>query len=89
MSSFVFNMAGLRELMKSSGMQGSLSDAGKDVQNIANSSAYGYETHTYDAPFTAICTVYTGSTEAIFDNAENNTLLKAAQAAGLDMKSKG
>lgn len=89
MNSFVFNMAGLRELMKSSGMQSSLKDAGEAVKNIANGSAQGYEANLHVAPFTAVCTVYTGSIEAIHDNADNNTLLRAAQAAGLGMKSKG
>ena len=86
MNSFVFNMPGLRELMKSSGMQASLKDAGEAVKNIANGSAAGYETNMHVAPFTAVCTVYTGSIEAIHDNAKNNTLLRAAQSAGLNMR---
>ena len=57
MSKFVFNMAGLRELMKSTGMQSALTDAGHAVSNVANGSANGYETKTYVAPLTAICTV--------------------------------
>ena len=86
MSNFVFNMAGLRELMKTGGMQGALTEAGQAVKNIADGSAVGYDINTHVAPLTAVCTVYTGSFDAIIDNAENNTLLRAAQGAGLSMR---
>lgn len=86
MSEFVFNLSGLRELMKSAPMQSALQDAGNSVKNIADSSKGGYATDTHVAPFTAVCTVYPGTKEAGLDNYLNNTLLKAVQSSGLMMR---
>ena len=86
MSDFEFNMAGLRDLMKSSQMQSALESAGNTVKNIADGSQGGYATDTHVAPYTAVCTVYPGTREAGLDNYLNNTLLKATQSSGLKMR---
>ena len=86
MSDFVFNLNGLRELMKSGPMQSALQEAGNSVKNIADSSQGGYATDTHVAPFTAVCTVYPGTKEAGLDNYLHNTLLKAVQSSGLTMR---
>lgn len=86
MSDFEFNLAGLRELMKSAEMASALQSAGDAVVNIADGSESGYATDTHDAPFTAVCTVYPSTKEAGLDNYLNNTLLKAVQSAGLKMR---
>ena len=83
MSKFVFNMGGLRELMKSSDMQSSLQNAGTAVATAAGS---GYATDTHVAPFTAVCTVYPSTKEAGIDNMLHNTLLKAVRSTGLTLK---
>lgn len=83
---FVFNLEGLRELMKSSEMQASLSDAGNAVASTANASVGGYETDTHVAPYTAVCTVYPSDRDAGLDNYLHNTLLKAVGGAGLQFK---
>lgn len=80
---FEFNLAGLRELMKSGGMQSSLQSAGSAVAS-ATGQAYGTDTHI--APYTAVCTVYPSTKEAGLDNYLHNTLLKAVGSAGLSMK---
>ena len=86
MSRFEFNMAGLRELMKSQGMQAKLEEAGSAVANIANGSKAGYKTDTHVAPLTAVCTVYPSDRESGVDNYRHNTLLKAVNGAGLKLK---
>lgn len=86
MSDFVFNLSGLRELMKSAPMQSALQDAGDAVKNMADGSQSGYATDTHVAPFTAVCTVYPSTKEAGLDNYLNNTLLKATQSSGLKMR---
>ena len=85
MSNFVFNLPGLRELMKSAGMQSSLTEAGRSVAAIANGSCSGYATDTHEAPLTSVCTVYPSTKEAGHDNYFNNTLLRAVSSAGLEM----
>lgn len=86
MSDFEFNLAGLRELMKSAQMQSALQDAGNAVKNMADGSQNGYATDTHVAPFTAVCTVYPSTREAGLDNYLNNTLLKAVQSSGLSLR---
>lgn len=82
---FKFNLEGLREVMKSPGTQKLLQDEGNKVAGIANASAPGYATDTHVAPYTAVCTVYPSDKTAGLDNYLHNTLLRATQAAGLDM----
>lgn len=85
-SKFVFDIEGLRELMKSPEMQGRLQEAGWAVVNSADGSCTGYMTDLHVAPLTAVCTVYPGTKEAGLDNYLNNTLLKATQSSGLSFK---
>lgn len=79
---FELNLKGLNELMKSSEMEAALDEAGATVASYAGSD-YSYRTH--QASFVAICNVYPTSKKAAKENYKNNTLLKAAQAAGLSM----
>lgn len=85
MSSFVFNLEGLREVMKSPGTQRLLQAEGNKVAGIANASKPGYATDLHVAPYTAVCTVYPSDKTAGLDNYLHNTLLKATQCAGLDL----
>lgn len=86
MSDFVFNIEGLRDVMRSAAMAGELQNAGNRVVGIADSSCGGYATDTHTAPYTAVCTVYPSTREAGLDNYLHNTLLKAVQGAGLKMR---
>lgn len=79
---FKLNLNGLRELMKSSGMQSHLSSAG---QAVASAAGQGYGTRVHEASYVAICNVYPDSEEAVQDNYENNTLLKALGSSGVSM----
>ena len=89
MSSFVFNIEGLRQLMKSPETQSVLEQAGQSVANIANGSCPGYATDPHIAPYTAVCTVYPSDKAAGLDNYLHNTLLKAVGSTGLSMKVHG
>ena len=69
---FELNEAGVRELLKSSGMQDVLkSYAG----SIASRAGAGYDVHV--GPNRANVSVETSTREAVQDNYENNTLLKS------------
>lgn len=83
MSDFVFNIEGLREVLKSSGVQSMLQEEGNKIAGIANASAPGYSTDLHIAPYTAVCTVYPATKEAGLDNYLHNTLLKATQSTGV------
>ena len=84
MSDFKLNLEGLREVMKSPGIQQKLQEEGNKVAGIASTSAPGYATDLHIAPYTAVCTVYPSDKTAGLDNYLHNTLLRATQAAGLD-----
>ena len=68
------NYAGVGELLHSKKIEG-------EVKRIANqvsaSAGDGYATDVYQAGTRVIASVYTETTEAMKDNQENNTLLKA------------
>lgn len=85
-SKFVFNIDGLREVMKSPAMLSQLEQAGQDIASTANCSHDGYSTDTHIAPYTGVCTVYPSTREAGLDNYLNNTLLKATGGSGLEWK---
>lgn len=73
---FVFKIAGLNTLMRSGEMQAIVNDA---AQQIAAAAGDGYEAETArPLTFDSIASVYASSYEARIDNAEHNTLLKAA-----------
>lgn len=80
---FELNLPGLNELMKSSEMQSVLEAAGKAVANNAGSD---YAVRVHNASWVAIANVYPNSKKAAKENYENNTLLKALEASGLDMR---
>ena len=71
------NLQGLREIMKSPGMQEHLQRAGEE---IAQKAGPGFEAHTHVADYTALCYVDPVTREAEKDNYENNVLLKAASS---------
>lgn len=68
------NSAGIGELLKSSEIGKVLHDCAEDVKKYCGES---YETDTKIMPTRMIASVYTDDAEAIIDNLENNTLLKA------------
>lgn len=73
---FKFNLKGLNELMKSGEMQRILNSAAKQIASAAGD---GYEVEeAHNISFIAIASVNAATYEAIRDNSENNTLLKAA-----------
>lgn len=76
------NLPGLNEVMKSAEMQAALLSAASSVASSAGS-GYGYGVH--QANFVAIANVFPDSAEAAKDNYENNSIVKAAGAAGLRM----
>lgn len=78
---FKLDLAGLNQLMKSGEMQAILNDA---ANRIAGSAGDGYEVESaHPISFVAIAAVHASTQEARRDNAENNTLLKAAGGVSL------
>lgn len=77
---FKLNLGGLRELMRSSAMQGQLMSAAKSV---ASSAGADYEASVHVPGVVPIATAYPASQEAAQENYENNTLLKALGSSGL------
>ena len=80
---FELDLNGLNEIMKSSEMQSALSGAGSAVVNAAGGD---YAMRVHLGSFTAICNVYPDSKAAAKENNQNNTLVKALGAAGLQME---
>ena len=72
------NYAGVGELLHSKEIE-------DEVKRLANQTAAragdGYETDVYQAGTRVIASVYTETTEAMKDNQENNTLLKAVSGS--------
>ena len=68
------NYAGVGELLKSQ----EIADTVKEVaEQVAARSGDGYTTDVYQAGTRVIASVFTETEEAMKDNLENNTLLKA------------
>ena len=68
------NYAGVGELLKSQ----EIADAVKEVaEQVAARAGDGYATDVYQAGTRVIASVYTETEEAMKDNLENNTMLKA------------
>ena len=82
---FELDINGLNTLMKSEGMQKYLQEAAGQVSNKAGA---GYGSAVDIASYEAIAKVYPYSQKAKTDNADNNTLLRSLQGAGLPL-SKG
>lgn len=73
------NDAGFIELLKSQ----EIADAVKEVADqVAARAGDGYATDVYQAGTRVIASVYTETEEAMKDNLENNTLLKAVGETG-------
>lgn len=78
---FKLNLAGLNQLMKSNEMQSVLNTA---ANQIASAAGDGYEVESaHSISFVGIAAVHAKTREARKDNAENNTLLKAAGGVNL------
>lgn len=85
-ATFELNLSGLRELMKSGGMQDALREAGNAVASRgASMSGEAYGVRVYLHSYTANCNVYPDSDEARDENYANNTVLKALSSSGLPM----
>lgn len=76
------NLAGINAMMKSAPIESALQSAGNAVATIAGD---GYDSSTHQASYVAIANVYATDKKSRKDNLDNNTLLKAAGAAGLFM----
>ena len=78
MSDIVFDpdTAGIRELLKGSGMQGILKEYGQQKAAQAGP-GYNYAVHVHQKR--AVANIYPDSEEAAQDNYDNNTLLKAVR----------
>ena len=68
------NDAGFVELLKSQEIANTVK---KVAEQVAARAGDGYATDVYQAGTRVIASVYTETTEAMRDNKENNTLLKA------------
>lgn len=68
------NRAGIQALLRSSEVVKCLSDTAHDVQRRCGD---GYETDSHMTSGRALASVYTAEIDAIYDNLDNNTLLKA------------
>lgn len=73
---FKLNRNGVRELMKSDGMQAKLKDK---ATAIANRCGVGYESDIHVGKNRANAMVYADLYQAKKDNMENNTILKAVR----------
>lgn len=72
------NYAGVGELLKSQ----EIADTVKEVaEQVAARAGDGYATDVYQAGTRVIASVYTETEEAMKDNLENNTLLKAVSGS--------
>lgn len=69
------NPAGILELFKSPGIKAACEAAAESIKN--NASGDGYNVSSYIGPNRAGAAVWINSREAMEDNYENNTLLKA------------
>lgn len=84
------NLAGFRELYKSTEIKKALDDAGAEVEGWAEQmseledAVYGHRTHEADRM--AITNVYPENKSAAMENRHHNVLLKAVGAAGLPTK---
>lgn len=70
----VLNKMGVSEFLHSKGLEDILKERAAEIQGRAGSE---YQTDTYNAGTRVIASVFTDSAEAVEDNYNNNTLLKA------------
>lgn len=81
-ANFKLDVSGLNKLMKSEEMKVCLQAAGEEVAAAADG-VYGVRVH--EGNWTAIANVYAEDEETRKKNLNNNELLKAIGAAGLQM----
>ena len=76
---FKLNLPGLNQLMKSTEMQGILTQYGQAVSSRAQSMCPEgeYAVRTYPINWIAVCNISAENYEAVKDGYEHNTLLKA------------
>lgn len=70
------NSRGIREILKSSGMKECVKKCADDIKSRCGS---GYETDVKYMGTRVIASAYTATSDAMRDNLENNTLLKASR----------
>lgn len=86
---FELDINGLRELMKSSEMQGALQEAGEAVAGQGQAmSGEPYDTKMTQGDWTAICQIFPVGYIGYKDSFDNNTALKALGSAGVSMSKK-
>lgn len=80
---FKLNLRGLNKLMKSPEMQSELQSKGEQIEAIARRMCPEgeYQTRTVTGRYIASTFVSTQNYEAMRDNLENNTLIKARDSA--------
>ena len=83
---FELNMKGLNELMKSTEMENAIRDAAGAVVNYAGPGVDAEIDTVWDGKWVVGAKVSAESEDAKKDNLENNTLIKAANSAGLSFK---
>lgn len=71
---FELNKAGVAELLKSNEMANVLAERAEAIRAKCGS---GYETDTYQAGTRVIASVYAADDEAIQDNYDNETIMRA------------
>lgn len=71
---FELNRSGVRDLLKSAEMAGVLSEHAEAIRSRCGE---GYETDEKSLSTRVVASVYTAEYEAMRDNSDNNTLLKA------------
>ena len=70
----VLNSAGIREMLKSPEMEAVV---GEHAARIAAQCGSGYANDTKQMPGRVIASVFTDSNDAVRDNLQNNTILRA------------
>lgn len=74
------NLKGINEVMKSPEINEKLQDA---ADAVAAAAGDGYATRAATVDYIGLCTVYPDTKEAVKDNYDNNSLLKALGSIGL------
>lgn len=81
------NLPGINAIMKSDGMKSAIKQAADQVASIAGEGYVAEDPREIN--WIGIVNVYPEDKKAGHDNFENNTLIKAAYAAGLKMSKGG
>lgn len=81
LTKFELNKSGVRELLHSSALRKGLEEIASDISRRCGG---GYSYDTYNAGTRVIASAYTESSEAMNDNYNNNTILKAISSYRYD-----